>query len=590
MPLRCHSSRSGPSGIQMVMNRTRGNYEERRETRPRRGGRWFPPPRCVVVPACFVLLFAPALAEGQTETLFPRISLIARATGLAQPVQVTHAGDGSGILFAVEQGGRIRSIRDGSPDAAPFLDIASRVVAGGEQGLLGLAFSPAYATTGRFYVNYTRISDGATVLARYRATGNPRVADPASEEVLLVIPQPFPNHNGGQIAFGPDGFLYIGMGDGGSGGDPQNNAQNPSTLLGKILRIDVEPGAFPYAIPPSNPFAGTGGVRGEIWALGLRNPWRFSFDRLTGDLYIGDVGQNSFEEIDFQPSGSRGGENYGWNILEGSQCFGGGACDTTGLVPPVAAYDHSQGCSVTGGTVYRGADHPAMTGIYFFGDFCSGRIFGLAREGAAWRSTALLDTPISISSFGEDEAGNLLVTDYAGGAVHQIVSENAAPAAPLLLSPPDGQAGLTTTVVFRWSPSADPDGDPVSYLFFLGTDPSFAGTVPVPVPGPAGRTSSASGSGIPTLLPAAGLLLAGIFGNRKRIASYAAVLALSAGLLSFSLPGCGGGGGSMAPPAVDVTHEVSGLAPSTVYFWKVAADDGTAQAESAARSFSTAPP
>lgn len=506
-------------------------------------------------------------------------------------MQVTHADDGSGFLYVVEQGGRIRTIRNGSPDAAPFLDIGGRVLAGGERGLLGLAFSPGYATNGRFYVNYTRNPDGATIVARYSATGNPRVADPDSEEIVLVIGQPFSNHNGGQIAFGPDGFLYIGMGDGGSGGDPQNNAQNPSTLLGKMLRIDAESGVSPYAIPPSNPFAGAGGTRGEIWASGLRNPWRFSFDRLTGDLYIGDVGQGSFEEVDFQPAGSRGGENYGWNILEGNQCFGGSGCDTTGLVPPVAVYDHSQGCSVTGGTVYRGADHPRMAGIYFFGDFCSGRIFGLARDGAAWRSAALLVAPISVSSFGEDEAGNLYVTDYSGGAVHRIVAENASPPAPVLLSPADGQAGLPGTVVFRWDPSADPDGDPVSYLFYLDTDPSFAGTVPVPVPGPAGGTPSTAGSGIPAPLPAAGLVLAAIFGNRKRIAASAAVLFLSAGLLVSTVPGCGGSGGGQAPAATGgVTHEVSGLAPATVYFWKVAAEDGTTRSESPTRSFTTGAP
>ncbi len=539
-----------------------------------------------------LLVFPPLNSDVRSEVVFPGIVLVPRATGLAQPVQVTNAGDGSGTLFVVEQGGRIRTIRNGSPDPAPFLDIASRVRAGGEQGLLGLAFSPGYAANGRFYVNYTRAPDGATVVARYTAGGNPRVADPASEEIVLVVPQPFENHNGGQIAFGPDGFLYIGMGDGGSGGDPQNNAQNPATLLGKMLRIDVESGTSPYAIPPSNPFAGSTGAREEIWASGLRNPWRFSFDRLTGDLYIGDVGQNSFEEIDFQPADSRGGENYGWRIMEGNQCFGGPGCDTTGLVLPVAVYDHTQGCSVTGGSVSRGTAHPRMAGIYFFGDFCSGTVFGLAREGATWHSAPLLDTTLSISSFGEDEAGNLFVTDYAGGTVHQIVSENGAPAPPAPVFPADGQAGLPATVVFRWNPSVDPDGDPVSYLFFLDTDPSFAGTVPAPVSGPPGGASSTAGSGIPSAIPAAGLVLAGILGSRKRIASAAALMILSAGLLASSLTGCGGSGsgGSLPPQTGSVTHEVSGLAPSTVYFWKVAADDGTARSESATLRFSTAPP
>jgi len=259
-------------------------------------------------------------------------------------VQVTNARDGSGNLYVVEQGGRIRLVKKGTLQAASFLDVSGRVLSGGEQGLLGLVFPPGYATKRYFYVNYTRTPDGSTVIARYRVTVDPDVADPASEEILLVIPQPFANHNGGQIAFGPDGFFYIGMGDGGSGGDPDNNAQNPASLLGKMLRIDVESGPFPYAIPPSNPFVQAAGFRGEIWALGLRNPWRFSFDRQTGDLYVGDVGQGSFEEVDFQPAGSPGGENYGWRIMEGAHCFGDPACSQVGLALPVAEYDQGQGC------------------------------------------------------------------------------------------------------------------------------------------------------------------------------------------------------------------------------------------------------
>jgi len=573
------------------MNALPGNDRNRPDRTEKERGERFPPSGYVVAVAClFFLLFPSVRAAGQTEALFPRISLVPRASGFVQPVQVTHAGDGSGILYVVEQGGRIRTIRNGSPDAAPFLDIADRVLAGGERGLLGLAFSPGYAANGRFYVNYTRIPDGGTVIARYRATGTPRSADPASEEVLLVIDQPFANHNGGQIAFGPDGFLYIGTGDGGSEGDPLRNAQNLSSLLGKILRIDVESGSQPYAIPPGNPFAGRPAARGEIWALGLRNPWRFSFDRLSGDLYIGDVGAGSFEEVDFQPAGSPGGENYGWNIMEGNHCFGGSGCDSSVFVPPVSEYDHSLGCSVTGGTVYRGAAHPRMEGIYFYADFCSGWIFGLAREGAAWRSAPLLTVPLSISSFGEDEAGNLFVTDHAGGSVHQIVAENAPPFAPVLAFPADGQTGLPAKVVFRWNTSADQDGDTVTYLFFLDTDPSFAGTVPDPVPGPTGGTSSAAGSGFPAALPAGGLALAAIFGKRKRIPASVAVLFLSACLLASSVPGCGGGGGAQVPATSAVTHEVSELAPGTVYYWKVAAGDGAASTESATRSFTTGPP
>lgn len=553
-------------------------------------GRRVPGPWYGAAAMFLLFLLVPPLQEaGRAQVPFPRISLVPFASGFTQPVQVTHAGDGSGVLYVVEQVGRIRTIRNGTVDASPFLDIAGRLIAGGESGLLGLAFSPDYAANGRFYVNYTRTPDGATVVARFLATGTPRVADPSSEEVLLVIAQPFANHNGGQIRFGPDGFLYIGMGDGGSGGDPDNNAQNPSTLLGKMLRIDVESGAAPYAIPPSNPFVGTAGFLGEIWALGFRNPWRFSFDRLTGDLYIGDVGQSGFEEVDFQPAGSPGGENYGWRIMEGNHCFGGAVCDPTGLVPPVAEYDHSQGCAVTGGTVYRGSAHPALTGVYFYADFCSGRIFGLLRDGPSWQSETLLIVPLAISSFGEDEAGNLYVTDHGGGAVHQVVAGNNPPAVPSLVSPADGQTGLPSSVEFRWNVSADSDGDPVTYLFFLDTDPLFPGTVPVPVAPPA-RTASAAGSGLRFLLPMAGLVLSGFFRRGGRVRAALAVLVLSAGLLLVSAQGCGGGWKTSSSGAQVVVHPVAGLAPGTAYFWKVAADDGTDSTESATRTFSTGSP
>jgi glucose/arabinose dehydrogenase len=250
------------------------------------------------------------------------------------------------------------------------------------------------------------------------------VADPASDNILLTIPQPFANHNGGQLAFGPDGFLYIGLGDGGSGGDPQNNAQNDNSLLGKILRIDVESGVSPYAIPPTNPFVSTAGARGEIWAIGLRNPWRFSFDRLTGDLYIADVGQSSFEEVNFQPATSPGGENYGWRIMEGSHCFGDPACSSAGLILPVAEYDHGQGCSITGGFVYRGQAYPRIQGVYIYADFCSGRFWGLKNDNTVWRNELLLAEPHSISSFGEDEAGNLYATDLGAGIVYEIAAPN----------------------------------------------------------------------------------------------------------------------------------------------------------------------
>jgi glucose/arabinose dehydrogenase len=337
---------------------------------------------------------------------------------------VTHAGDGTGRIFVVEQGGRIRVLDNGAVLADPFLDISAFVACCGEQGLLSAAFPPGFVSKGYFYVNYTRAADGATVVARYRVPpGSPNAADPGSEEVLLTVSQPFANHNGGQIAFGPDAYLYVGMGDGGSGGDPLNSGQNPGTLLGKLLRIDVESGAYPYAVPADNPFTGSAGYRPEIWALGLRNPWRFAFDRGTGDLYIGDVGQGAFEEVDVQPAGDPGGRNYGWNIMEGMECFSASGCSSAGLTLPVATYDHSQGCSVTGGTVYRGVSLP-LQGIYLYGDFCSGRIWGLRRDAAGWDAAELLpprNPSLNIASFGEDEGGNVYVADYASGDLLKVV-------------------------------------------------------------------------------------------------------------------------------------------------------------------------
>ncbi len=366
-------------------------------------------------------------ASAVSPPVSPQIALVLRFSGLSLPLGVAHAGDGSGRLYIVEQGGRIRLVDNGTLLAAPFLDISTRVIAGGEQGLLGLAFPPGFAASGRFYVNYTRIQDGATVIARFLRTANPNVADNTSEVIVLTIPQPFANHNGGQLALGPDGFLYIGMGDGGSGNDPFNNAQNPVSLLGKMLRIDVEsapdPG-LPYAIPPNNPFVGNAAFRGEIWALGLRNPWRFSFDRLTGDLYIADVGQSAFEEVDFQPVMSPGGENYGWRIMEGAHCNANidPACSSAGLVLPVAEYGHGPECSITGGFVYRGQAFPRIQGIYIYADLCSGKFWGLQRNGSVWQNTLLLVEPHTISTFGEDEAGNLYAADLFTGIVYEIVA------------------------------------------------------------------------------------------------------------------------------------------------------------------------
>jgi len=341
--------------------------------------------------------------------------------GLQQPLLLTHAGDGSDRKFIVEQRGRILVVQPGSTTPTEFLDIRTRVLSGGEQGLLGLAFHPQYAVNGRFFVNYTRQTDGATVIAEYHViSGNPNAADAASETPLLVIAQPFVNHNGGMIEFGPDNFLYIGMGDGGSANDPDNRAQNVEDLLGKILRIDVDHPASEtvlYSSPDSNPYFGATAGRDEIFALGFRNPWRFSFDRVNGQLYVGDVGQAAREEIDLVV---RGG-NYGWRVLEGTLCTGLGPAPCTNFpsTPPIAEYASSSGgrCAVTGGHVYRGSRRSLSYGSYVFGDYCSGEIF-VYSGGAA---SLLMDTNASISSFGEDQSGEIYVVDL-GGSVSRITS------------------------------------------------------------------------------------------------------------------------------------------------------------------------
>jgi glucose/arabinose dehydrogenase len=361
-----------------------------------------------------LLCWSAGAAETSGRVAEPEINLVpVVARGLQSPLYLTHAGDGSGQLFVVEQPGTIRIIVQGILQDKPFLDITNRVLLGEERGLLGLAFHPNHRKNGRFFVNYTRPDDGATVLAEYRRQGQSLQAS-TEERTLMVVPQPYANHNGGMVAFGPDGFLYIGRGDGGSRGDPQNRAQNQSELLGKILRIDVD-GALPYAIPSDNPFA-RGGGRPEIFAYGVRNPWRFSFDRGTGALWLADVGQDKWEEIDLV---TRGG-NYGWRIMEGKHCFQPKTdCHVEGLIMPIFEHGHDQGrCSVTGGYVYRGKNLPALQGSYLFGDFCSGEVFALPiGNGVAPSSEprVLRKSGMKISSFGEDEAGEVYVVDHRGG-------------------------------------------------------------------------------------------------------------------------------------------------------------------------------
>jgi glucose/arabinose dehydrogenase len=354
-----------------------------------------------------------------------KLDLIPVARGLSAPLHVTHAGDGSGRLFVVEKAGRIRIISDGGLLREPFLDISPIVLSrASEQGMFAVAFHPDYRANGIFFVHYTD-QGGDTALVRYRVSADPSRADPASATKILGVEQPAANHNGGQIAFGPDGYLYIGLGDGGGAGDPQGNGQNRGSLLGKILRLDVDRGD-PYGIPSDNPFRTTAGARPEVWAQGLRNPWRFSFDRATGDLFIADVGQGILEEVDFQPGASKGGENYGWNSMEGSRCFRPTTgCNRAGLALPIAEYSHDLGCSITGGFRYRGQAVPTFGTTYFFGDYCSGRLWGLAPgPGGTWNLAQLLDTKLGISSFGEDEQGEIYVTDLGAGEVYRLTAQD----------------------------------------------------------------------------------------------------------------------------------------------------------------------
>ncbi len=357
------------------------------------------------------------------------VALRAVVSGLDSPVAITHAGDDR--LFVTLQPGRVAVLRNGQVLATPFLDISALVSSGGERGLLSVAFHPNFAGNGLFFVDYTDLA-GDTVIARYRVSAaDPDRADPASGVILLTIAQPFSNHNGGQLQFGPDGKLYIGMGDGGSGGDPQLNAQRDDTLLGKLLRIDVDSASNSppfYAVPSDNPLFG--GVRNEIWAKGLRNPWRFSFDRLTGDLYIGDVGQNGREEIDLQPRASRGGENYGWNVMEGRVCFSDAAlsigappCNDPRLTAPIIEYDHSQGnCSVTGGYVYRGTQVSGLSGAYLYGDFCSGNLWAARRNGSAWTVESLPPRATGLTTFGEALDGEMYLAT-SSGTLYRIVNQ-----------------------------------------------------------------------------------------------------------------------------------------------------------------------
>lgn len=403
--------------------------------------------KMLVLAAMLLSLGSAQIETRAAQAELPPLAPILVTDGLTLPVHITHAGDGSGRLFIVERRGTIR-IYSNSLHPTPFLDITSKVRStGSEEGLLNVAFPPGYTLKRYFYVYYTNL-DGDNQVSRFQLGNNASTADPDSEELILLLPHPTnSNHNGGQLAFGLDGYLYIGTGDGGGGGDPDGNAQDLGSLLGKILRIAVEPavsispagdfhifmpalargepGSSPaaYRIPADNPFTGISGARPEIWAYGLRNPWRFSFDLLSGDLYIGDVGQNQWEEVNFQLQASKGGENYGWNIMEGTHCYNAAACDQSSKTLPLFEYDHSgERCSVTGGFVYRGDTYADYVGAYFLADFCSGEVWALIRSGDDLSIEQLPALSQRITSFGEDEDGELYLADYFAGAIYRLAT------------------------------------------------------------------------------------------------------------------------------------------------------------------------
>lgn len=369
---------------------------------------------------CFLFLYCNSDAQ-------PQLELVTFATGFDEPVDIVSAGDAR--LFIVEKDGYIRIIENGQILPTPFLDIDDRVnSSGSERGLLGLVFHPNYEENGYFFVNYTA-GNGNTQISRFQVSeSNPNVAVPGSEFILFEIGQPFSNHNAGDLAFGPDGYLYIPLGDGGSAGDPGDRSQTRTTLLGKMLRIDVDNGN-PYQVPPDNPFPDVEGTRPEIWAFGLRNPWRISFDRLTGDLWIGDVGQGNWEEINMQSADSQGGENYGWRCYEGNVTYNTSGCgDQSQYTFPVQVYSHANGaCSVTGGFVYRGEDFPNLYGTYIYTDYCNGRIWGLKPDGqGGWVNTLLLDgANFDYVAFGEDNEGELYLAGLSSGNIYRVTDANA---------------------------------------------------------------------------------------------------------------------------------------------------------------------
>jgi len=360
-----------------------------------------------------------ATSSAQAKT--PRIGLTLIATGLGSPTAIASTRITSDRrLFIVDRLGLIRIINEeGQIEKTPFLDIRGRVQAGGEMGLLGLAFHPSFKDNGYFYVNYIDKSR-STMISRFKVTSDKNAADPGSEKAILEIPQPYKNHNGGDLAFGPDGYLYIALGDGGSGGDPQNRAQNMNDLLGKILRIDVDKGDS-YNVPADNPFVNQADAKAEIWSAGWRNPWRFSFDRTSGNMWIADVGQGTFEEINFEKA-TDGGKNYGWRCYEGSKAYLPSGCkDKSQYVFPVIEYHHTEKrCSVTGGYVYRGVQSKELTGKYFYGDYCGGQVYLASEKNGTWEAKLVASTPYQISTFGEDSQGEIYLADFKTGSIYLI--------------------------------------------------------------------------------------------------------------------------------------------------------------------------
>ncbi len=401
-------------------------------------------PFSIAIAAVILLIASTAFSQTLTP---PAISLQTFNTTLSSPVGIYHCGDNR--LFVLEQSQADIEILDTNGTyIGTFLDLTGLVTTGGERGLLGLAFHPDYQNNGYFFVNYTN-TIGSTVVARYQVSANPNIANSASATIILTIAQPYTNHNGGHIAFGPDGYLYIGMGDGGSAGDPGGRGQNPLERLGKMLRIDIDNG-LPYTIPPSNPFFGQSDTLPEIWSLGLRNPWKFSFDRQTGDLWIGDVGQGTQEEIDFEPAGSPGGKNWGWKCYEGNFAYSTGGCQPLAFYDfPVQIHTHAQGyCSITGGVVYRGLSFPSLNGLYFFVDYCQGQIMSLFPNGSGgFTESNMFNTGAGVVAFGESSNGEVYVVKNTN-TIYKLV--DTCPFYPTISSNGNGDLESVTGTSYWW--------------------------------------------------------------------------------------------------------------------------------------------